>query len=85
MVLSAVLRNIADGRDRQEKKMSIIQMENFIERRGGVIFNLNADTEGEWYASMGYTYTYYDNGKIHSKLMSSGGYSDGAQDPMWIN
>lgn len=49
--------------------------------KGWSYFQPNADTEGEWYANMGYTYTYYDNGKIHSKLMSSGGYSDGAPRP----
>lgn len=44
-------------------------------------FQPNADTEGEWYANLGYTYTYYDNGSIHTKLMSSGGYKDGAPLP----
>lgn len=44
-------------------------------------FQPNADTEGEWYANMGYTYTYYDDGSIHTKLMSSGGYKDGAPLP----
>ena len=44
-------------------------------------FQPNADTEGEWYASLGYTYTYYDNGSIHTKLMASGGYKDGAPQP----
>ena len=39
-------------------------------------FQPNADTEGEWYANLGYTYTYYDNGSIYTKLMSSGGYKD---------
>lgn len=44
-------------------------------------FQPNADTEGEWYANFGYTYTYYDNGSIYTKLMSSGGYKDGAPLP----
>lgn len=44
-------------------------------------FQPNADTEGEWYANLGYTYTYYDNGSIYTKLMSSGGYKDGAPLP----
>lgn len=44
-------------------------------------FQPNADAEGEWYANAGYTYTYYDDGKIHSKLMASGGYGDGAPKP----
>lgn len=44
-------------------------------------FQPNADTEGEWYANSGYTYTYYDNGSIHTKLMASGGYRDGTVQP----
>ena len=32
----------------------------------------NADVNGDWYRNIGYTYTYYDNGLVHTKLMSSG-------------
>ena len=64
------LQSIPDGEVLLGKKMNILQMGNFIRKKSWSYFQPNADTEGEWCANSGYTYTYYDNGSIHTKLMA---------------